>query len=160
MKKIFLILIISLFSFQVQGQEDNELNEMITSSIDSFITNEKSLVKQGYSLNDTCRYYICMDGLPEGFSYKGIQTITFFSLNSIERLPNYLKHKLKKGMRMLFIGLKISNNQLVISVGGRGVKRLKKGNLSIAISDWCFSTYEYSCERKKWILVKNRYGGI
>jgi hypothetical protein len=160
MKKIFLIFVVSFLSFQIQGQEHNQLNEMIISSINLYITNDKGLVKQGFSLRDTSRYYICMEGLPEDFSYDGIQNVTFFSLNNIEGVPNFLKHKLNKGIKMLFIGLKTSNNQLVISVKGRGVQRLKKKHLSIEIGDWGIFTYEYSCERKKWLLVKNKYGGI
>ncbi len=160
MKRIFLFFIVSLLFFQSQGQEHNQLNEMIISSINSYITNEKSLVKQGFSLRDTSRYYICMEGLPENFSYDSLQNITLFSLNNIEGIPNFLKHKLNKGIKMLFIGLKTSNNQLVISVKGRGVQRLKKKHLSIVIGDWGIFTYEYSCEKQKWLLVKNEYGGI
>ena len=135
MKRIFILFIILPLFFQAQGQEHDQLNEMITSSIKSYITNDKSLVKQGFSLRDTTRYYICMDGLPEDFSYDGIQNITFFSLNNIEGVPNFIKRKLNKGIKMLFIGLKTSSNQLVISVLGRGVKRLKKKHLSIEIGD-------------------------
>ena len=160
MKRIFVLFIILPLFFQAQGQEHDQLNEMITSSIKSYITNDKSLVKQGFSLRDTTRYYICMDGLPENFSYDGIQNITFFSLNNIEGVPNFIKRKLNKGIKMLFIGLKTSSNQLVISVLGRGVKRLKKKHLSIEIGDWGIFTYEYSCEKQKWLLVKNVYGGI
>lgn len=160
MKKIFLIFVVSFLSFQIQGQEHDQLNEMITSSINLYITNDKSLVKQGFGLRDTSRYYICMEGLPEHFSYDGIQNITFFSLNNIEGVPNFLKHKLNKGIGMLFIGLKTLNNQLVISVKDCGVRRLKKKHLSISISDWGVFTYEYSCERRKWLLVKSVYGGI
>ena len=152
MKRIFVLFIILPLFFQAQGQEHDQLNEMITSSINLYITNDKSLVKQGFSLRDTTRYYICMDGLPEYFSYDGIQNITFFSLNNIEGVPNFIKRKLNKGIKMLFIGLKTSSNQLVISVLGRGVKRLKKKHLSIEIGDWGIFTYEYSCEKKNGYL--------
>ena len=40
MKKLFLILTILLSSFQVQGQEKNQLNEMVTSSIDAYCQKE------------------------------------------------------------------------------------------------------------------------
>ena len=162
MKKLFLILTILLSSFQVQGQEENQLNEMITSSIDSFITNDKRFLVEHmrYSLNDTIRYYVCTDGLPDGFSYEGKQFITFFSLCNMDGLPNSLKNKLKKGMAMLSIILKIKNNQFVISVYEYVAKCPNKKNINLAACGWCVSTYEYSCEKKKWILVNIRKGGV
>jgi hypothetical protein len=137
-----------------------QLNKMIISSINSYITNDKDLVKQGYSLMDTSCYYICTDGLPADFPYDSVQNTTFFSLNNIEGAPNILKRKLKKGIKTLFVSLTISNNQLVITVAGRGVKRVKKKQISIVIGDWGISTYEYFCEKQKWLLSKTEYGGI
>jgi hypothetical protein len=142
----------------IQSQEP--LNKIIISSINSYIISDKDLVKQGFSLSDTSRYYICMDGLPADFPYDSIQNATFFSLKNIEGVPNVIKRKLKKGIGVLFVGIKISNNQLVITVAGRGVKRIKKRHISIVIGDWGIFTYEYSCEKQEWLLSKTEYGGI
>jgi hypothetical protein len=141
-------------------QRQYQLNKMIISSINSYIVSDKNLVKQGFSLADTSRYYICMDGLPADFPYNSVQNATFFSLNNIEGVPDVLKRKLKKGIKTLFVGLKISNNQLVITVAGRGVKRVKKKHISIVMGDWGIFIYEYSCEKQKWELQETKYGGI
>ncbi|MGL5919819.1 MAG: hypothetical protein ACRCZQ_04870, partial [Bacteroidales bacterium] len=69
-------------------------------------------------------------------------------------------HRLKKGIKTLFVGLKISHNQIIITVSGRVVKRVKKNNTSIGICDWCVSIYEYSCEKQKWELKETKYGGV
>ena len=109
---------------------------------------------------DTSRYYICMDGLPANFPCDSVHYVTFFCLNNLEGLPNSFKHKLKKGIKTLFVGLKISNNQIIITVSGRVVRRLKKNNTSIGLCDWGVSIYEYSCEKQKWELKETKYGGV
>jgi hypothetical protein len=49
---------------------------------------------------------------------------------------------------------------LVISLGGRIVKLIKNNNLEVSVGDWSVFTYEYSCEKQKWLLVNTEYGGI
>jgi hypothetical protein len=49
---------------------------------------------------------------------------------------------------------------LIIGIGGRRVKLIKKNNLEISIGDWSVFTYEYSCEKQKWLLTNTEYGGI
>lgn len=160
MKRIVSVIAVLFVLFQLKGQENNQLDKLVISSIKSYITDDKDLVRQGFSLMDTSRYYICMDGLPADFTYDSVQNATFFSLKNIEGIPHFLKYKLKKGIKTLFVGLKISNNQIIITVSGRGVKRTKKNNISIVIGDWCVSIYEYSCEKQKWELKETKYGGV
>jgi hypothetical protein len=136
------------------------LNAMIISSINSYIASDKDLVKQGFSLMDTSRYYVCVDGLPADFPYNSVQNSTFFSLNNVEGIPNFLKHKLNKGIKILFVWLKLTDRQLVIHIGGRGVKLIKKNQLGISVGDWGIFTYEYSCEKQKWELIETKFGGI
>jgi hypothetical protein len=160
MKRIISVIAILVVFFQLKGQENDQLNEVVILSINSYIINDKNLVRQGYSLLDTSRYYICMDGLPADFPYDSVQNVIFFSLKNIEGIPNFLKCKLKKGIKTLFVGIKISNNQLVITVAGRGVKLLKKNSINIVIGDWGIFTYEYSCEKQEWELKETKYGGV
>lgn len=160
MKRTISVIVVLFVLFQLKGQEKNQLDKLVISAIKSYIIDNKDLVRQRFSLQDTSRYYICMDGLPADFPCDSIQNVTFFSLNNLEGLPNSFKHKLKKGIKTLFVGLKISNNQIVITVTGRGVKRPKKNNISIVTGDWCVSIYEYSCEKQKWELIETKYGGI
>jgi hypothetical protein len=137
------------------------LNKMITSSINSYIENHKNLVRQGYGLKDTIHYYICWDGLPADFPYRSVQQNgTFFSLYNLSSLPGYFKRTLKKGIKTLFVGINLSNNQFVITIAGRGVKLVGKEYIHITIGDWGIFTYEYSCEKQKWELKESRYGGV
>lgn len=160
MKRIVSVIVVLFVLFQLKGQEMKQLDKFVISTIKSYIINNKDLVRQRFSLQDTSRYYICMDGLPADFPCDSVQNVTFFSLNNLEGLPNSFKHKLKKGIKTLFVGLKISNNQIIITVSGRVVRRLKRNNTSIGICDWGVSIYEYSCEKQKWELKETKSGGI
>ncbi|NCC98993.1 MAG: hypothetical protein EOL95_04715 [Bacteroidia bacterium] len=131
MKRIVSVIVVLFVLFQLKGQEINQLDKIIISSIKSYIIDDKDFVRQ----QDTSRYYICMDGLPADFPCDSVQNATFFSLKNLEGLPNSFKHQLKTGIKTLFVGLKISNNQIIITVSGRVVRRLKKNDTSIGICD-------------------------
>jgi YD repeat-containing protein len=158
--KICFSIVLFAVSSQIIGQNDNQLNSMIVSSIDSYIRSDKELVKQGFSLRDTSYYYVCIDGLPSDFHSDSLQNVVFFSLNNLEGLPNAFKSKLNKGIKTLFVKISLSNQRLEISISGRGVKRLGKNNLSILIGDWSIFIYEYSCNSQIWELKETKFGGI
>ena len=161
MKKILIFIVLFLVSSQlILGQDKNQLNKMIISSINSYIEWNNDFVRRGISLVDTSHYYVCMDGLPSDFPFGSFQNVTFFSLNNLEGLPSSFKSKLKKGIKTVFIGMNLSDNQLVFSVSGRGVQWLKKNNINIVMGDWGIFTYEYSCEKQEWELRETKYGGI
>lgn len=160
MKRIVSVIVLLFVLFQLKGQENNQLDRIVISAIKSYIINNKDLVKNKISLQDTSRYYICRDGLPADFPYDNTQNATFFSLNNLDGLSSQLKNKFRKGIKALFVGLKISNNQIIITVSGRIVRLLKKNNLNITISDWGIFTYEYSCEKQEWELKEPKYGGV
>jgi hypothetical protein len=160
MKRICFFIAVLFLCFHSKGQENNQLNEMIISSINSYIEWDKDFVRRGISLMDTSWYYICIDGLPADFHYDSVQNTTFFSLKNIEGLPYAFKNKLKKGVKVLFVGINLSNSQLVITAAGRGVKRLKRKHIGIKIGDWSIFTYKYSCEKQEWELKETKYGGV
>ena len=145
------------------GQKDNQLNEMIISSINSYIEWNNDFVKRGISLGDTCNHYICIDGLPSAFPYGSIKNATFFSVNffRIYQTTNYLlNNQLKKGMEALFVYFELKNNQLQITVSSKNVKLIKKKQIGIGLSDWGIFTYEYSCDKQEWSLVEIKYDGV
>ena len=146
--------------FQLEGEAGNQLNEMITSSINSYITWKNSFVKDGITLHDTCHYWVCKDGFPADFPYDSMQNVTFLSLHNLNGLSKSLRKELKKGIDACFVWLKLTERQLIIGIGGRRVKLIKKNNLEISIGDWSVFTYEYSCEKQKWLLTNTEYGGI
>ena len=146
--------------FQLEGEAGNQLNEMITSSINSYITWKNSFVKDGITLHDTCHYWVCKDGFPADFPYDSMQNVTFLSLHNLNGLSKSLRKELKKGIDACFVWLKLTERQLVIGIGGRIVKLIKNNNLEVSVGDWSVFTYEYSCEKQKWMLVNTEYGGI
>ncbi|HPK29423.1 MAG TPA: hypothetical protein PK979_00065 [Bacteroidales bacterium] len=146
--------------FQLEGEAGNQLNEMITSSINSYITWKNSFVKDGITLHDTCHYWVCKDGFPADFPYDSMQNVTFLSLHNLNGLSKSLRKELKKGIDACFVWLKLTERQLVIGIGGRRVKLIKKSDFEISMGDWSVFTYEYSCEKQKWLLTNTEYGGI
>lgn len=160
MKRIYFFIAVLFISFQSKGQNVNQLNEMINSSINSYITWDNDFVKRGISLRDTCKHYVCKDGLPADFPFDSIQNVIFFSLHNLKGLSKSFQKELKKGISAYFVWIRLTNKQLVITVGGRGVRLMKKNNVGISVGDWGIFTYEHSCEKQKWLLVNNDYGGI
>ena len=160
MKRISFVIVVLFMFFQSKGQETNQLNEMINSSINSYIVWSNDFVKQGISLRDTCQYYVCKDGFPADFPFSSMQNVTFFSLHNLNGLPKSFQKELKKGISACFVWIKLTGKQLVITVGGRGVKLIKKNNIGISVGDWGIFTYEYSCNKQEWELKETKFGGI
>lgn len=160
MKRILIVIVAFFLSFQMKGQKNNQLNEIITASINSHIAWKNDFVKRGIIQNDTCLNYFCKEGLPTGFPYDNMKNIVFFSLENLDGLPKSFKKELKKGVDACFIWINLTNNQLVITVRDQGVKLMKKSHIEIRASDWSIFTYEYSCEKQKWLLIETKNGGV
>ena len=94
MKYILISILLFPLSSQLVGQDKNQLNEIIVSSINSYIEWNNDFVKREISLMDTSHHYICMDGLPADFPFGEIRNATFFSLNNLKGLPNFFKMQL------------------------------------------------------------------
>jgi hypothetical protein len=161
MKTILVLSILFFVSNRLVGQDNNRLGQFIASSINSYIVNDKDLVSQGFSVRDTSHYYICMDGLPATFPYDSVKNATFFSLHNLDGLPKSFKKRLrKKGIRAYFVWLELTDRELSIHIGSRGIKLRKNKNLEIIVSDWGIFTYEYFCETREWKLRTVKYGGV
>lgn len=160
MKSTWILILLFSISIQLIGQDKNSLNTMIASSLNSYISNDKDLAFKGINLMYTSHYFICMDGLPSYFSIDSIKNATFFSLINLEGLPKSFKNKLKKGIKALFVNINLLENQLIVTVSGRIVKYKKKENIDIIVEDWSIYIYKYSCEKQKWLFLKNEYGGV
>ena len=160
MKKICVLIVMLCGAGHLLGQNKNQLNEMIVSSINSYIEWNNDFVKREISVGDTCNHYICIDGLPSAFPYDSIKNVTFFSLHNVNGLSKSFQKELKKGISACFAWIKLTNTQLVISVGGRGVKLIKKNHIGISVVDWGVFTYEYSCDKQEWVLKETKFGGI
>ncbi|MDR3327711.1 MAG: hypothetical protein LBT04_06265 [Prevotellaceae bacterium] len=160
MKKIYFVIMLISMSSQLVGQSNNQLNEMIIESLRSYLNYSSELQKKVCSNCEKHNTYICNDGLPADFPCDSMQNVTFLSLHNWNGLSKSLQKELKKGISACFVWLKLTDRQLVISIGGRSVKLIKKNNLGISVGDWGIFTYEYSCEKQKWLLVNTEYGGI
>ena len=77
MKKIIAVIGLMLVCLSSDAQVGNLLNEMIISSINSYIDRNEGFVKRGNSFCDTCHHYICKDGLPAEFPYDSINNAIF-----------------------------------------------------------------------------------
>ena len=160
MKKIWIFTVVFLLSSQLIGQTKNQLDELIISSLNSFITESNKPVK-GVINSDTTHYYVRMDGLPLNFPYNSLKNVTFISLENIEGLPNSFKKQLNKGKRILFVNILLTDNQFIITVFNNSVKRIKKNRINIKVGfHWGIYTYEYSCKKQEWRLKETKYGGI
>ncbi len=154
MKKIWIFIAIISLSIQVNGQIKNELNEMIISSLNTYIDHTCNWMNKGDIV------YVCKDGLPSYFPVDSMQNVTFFSVDFFSVYSNPFKKKLKKGIGALFVSFELINNQLRITVSSRSVKLINKKNIGVGLSNWGNYFYEYSCENQQWILVETKYGGI
>ncbi len=142
------------------GQCKNQLNEMIISSINSYITWNNNFEKQrNNSFNSYCTY-VCKDGLPINFPFDRLQNTTFFTVNPFDTYSNSFKKKLKKGICVLFVSFELTNNRLRITVSNKSIKSIKKKNINIGLSDWGVYLYEYLCEIQEWKLKETKYEGI
>ena len=156
-KTLILTLIILSFSNQMLGQRENQLNDMIISSLNSFIA-ESNRPMKGVTNRDTTHYYICRDGLPVFFPYDSMQNVTFVSLRNIEGLPNSFKRKLNNGIRILSVSTRLTDNQFIITVSNRHVRRTRRNHLSVETGFHVgFFTYEYCCEKQEWRLKEIEY---
>ena len=161
MKRIWIFIAIFFVSSQMKGQQDNQLNKILTESIFLYLEYKTDLHSRvckncgAYTLP-----YVCKDGLPSDFPYDSLKNISSFTLNNIEGYPNSFKKILNKGISAWFVGIKLTNNQIVITISGRGVKRMKKNHIGISVGDWGIFTYEYFCDKQEWELKETKYGGI
>jgi hypothetical protein len=161
MKKIWFLIAIFFISSQLNGQRINHLDNMIISSLNSFIAESNDNVRRGIVRADTTYYYVCTDGLPALFPYDSLKNVAFFSLQNLEGLPNSFKRKLNKGINALFVNIRLTNNQLIITVSDNSVRRIKKNHIGIATGfHFGFFTYEYSCDKQEWKLQETKFGGI
>lgn len=159
MKRICFFTVVLFLCFHSKGQENNQLNEMIISSVNSYISWKNDL-RKNLGWQHSSNYYICQDGFPRNFPFDSLQNVIYGSLENIEGLSSTYKKKLNKGIGFLFVGIEITDNRLFIAVSGRNVKRTKKNNVNIALVDWGHYFYEYSCEKQKWELKETKYGGV
>ena len=145
---------------QIKGQEKNQLNEMINSSINSYVSWKNDLVKRKILQSDTTLHYISKNGLPTGFSYDNTNNIIFLNLDNLCTATNSFLKELRNGIPVYFLGLKLTDNRFILTVSSHNVKLTKKRNLEISLSDWSIFTYEYSCEEKNWKITEVTHEGI
>ena len=161
MKKTLIVIAALFLLGQLKGQETNQLNDMIISSIRSEIAwNDNYLMERGWQKQEHC--YVCSDGFPRDFPYNNdsLKNVTYFSLAFASVYQNPFKKELKKGIGFLEVGYRLTNNTLRISVVPASIKR-KSGQFFVEVNleDIGIYFYEYSCDKQKWELMKIRKGG-
>lgn len=56
--------------------------------------------------------------------------------------------------------MEIIDNQLILTLTSRNVRLTKNGHLNMSLTIWKKYIYEYSCNKQKWILIEEKYGGV
>ena len=162
MKRFCLVSLLILVAFYVRGQGENQLNDMIISSIKSFmyedsinhhVRNHNKIDK--YSIT----YNISVDGLPRSFPYDSLRNVYYYTLLNPSSLIQSKRREFKKGTSILEISIRALDDKIIIIIFPQSVK-LKRNIFHLGISVWGIYTYAYSQEQKKWILIKKKEGGI
>lgn len=147
-----------LLAFNVKGQEkkSEDLNNMIISSIQSYIdedynTNYADNVNKN---KDSITYFIALDGLPRTFPLDSLRNILFFTYHSKIRFKKF-KKEFKKGTSALEIDIRTSDDKFSIGINSVNVI-YKRKSYHKKITGRTVYLYAYSQEQKKWILIKKR----
>ena len=143
-----------LFSLcmQVNGKENNQLNNLLVSSINTYITNYNKID----SLPNANHYYICLDIFPDDFPMHKVPNPFYFTFDNYLIKP--LKRALSKGVPLNFPDISLTNDLLNIIITTKMVKLLKDNTFDISTIYWGIYTYKYSCKQQKWILEETKYG--
>lgn len=147
------------FEKDFEGQNEKLLYKGIRITLTEFIKKKKEFVELGItkSFNNLT---VCIDGFPPNFYFESmIEGITINYISLIDYSDN--EKKLQKGMGILILSpIEINTNKLEINLAYFSVKLLGKTHFNMSYLDSMKSIYEYSCERKEWILIETKYGSV
>ena len=162
MKRFCLVLLLILVAFNVRGQGENQLNDIIISSIKTQMYDDSVRFyarhpdkKEKFSY----RYNICVDGLPGSFPYDSLKNVRYYSYYNLSPLTKSMRWKFKKSTTIFDISIRASDDKIIIVITPLGAK-LKRNKWKLSVSIWFTYTYAYSQEQKKWILINKEEGGI
>ena len=157
MKRFCLVSLLILVAFYVRGQGKNQLNDVIISSIKSYMYEDSINYNKidKYSIT----YNILVDGLPRSFPYDSLRNVYFYTHLNPSSLIKSKRREFKKGTSILKISIRALEDKIIIIIFPQSVK-LKRNIFHFRVSDWVIYTYAYSQEQKKWILIKKKEGGI
>lgn len=158
MKRLCFVSLLMLLAFNVKGQEkkSEDLNNMIISSIQSYIDEDYNTNYAG-NVNknkDSITYFIALDGLPRTFPLDSLRNICYFSYYYKIRFKKF-KKEFKQGTTALEIDIRTSDDKFSIGINSVNVI-YKRKSYHKKITGRTVYLYEYSQEQKKWILIKKR----
>lgn len=144
---------ILLLSSQLQGQENNQLENMIKLGLNSYVEKLKESSSNTYP-------YFSIDNYPPHFNFGDtIRGIPIKYINLQNR--SACKKELKKGLEVISLTrLQLEKNSLKITFAMYNAKIEGKSDLHMAIVESRTFVYIYSCEKEKWILQETKYGGV
>ena len=167
MKKIIFVVSFVLVCSLSSAQEGSQLDKMINESLFSYLNNWAD------SYSRVCRdckeydIYICLDGYPRNFVFseeirnmknlKGMRSVKFVSFMNLSG-----QKELKRGKwyGVVFPGISLEKNRLIISVTKGSISVTGNNQLKKSFYDWGNYTYEYFPDKQEWILVKTEYDGL
>lgn len=155
MKIIISLIIVCLFSINVSGQ-NNELGDVIQSSLNSYVKEKKESINRATMKN---KFYFSIDNYPPHFNFKDtIQGIPIKYINLDNRSP--YKTQLKEGVNIATLNkVELEKNRMTISFNSYSAK-LKNRMLYMSLYESMIFIYEYSCEKQEWLLLKTEQNGV
>lgn len=135
--------------------EDDQITKMIQNALFTVLKIEKEYIDSGFTnrkINDD--FYIWIDHYPAGF--EPIQEILDLKLRlKYISIYSLTKKQKKKGVDGIgFSGVRIDGDKIKLYFSSKNVF-LKGNQLYMGIDGDGYSfEYEYSCEKKEWILIK------
>ena len=147
---IFFLAFISIISTGI-AQSSNELHNMINNCLNDCLTDTRasSVALEGYPFR-----FRASDSVKNNLKNRQLKVVSITS-------PKFRKYLKKEQYVLLFDGIFLDSNKLIIQFSERSVQyKTKEKYLNIAISDWYKYIYEYSYEEKRWILIEKVFDGI
>jgi len=137
--------------------ETNQLNEVLIESLRLNLKHDLDFHNKHFKDRPPPKNYVCKEGLPAGFPFDVLPDVTFFSMWDSNKSFQKI---LKKGIGAYLVYITLTGKQIIVTIDDRGVKLARKNHVETSISDWGVITYDYSCEKQKWLLVNTEYNGI
>lgn len=159
MKKTLISILLLLFSFEAFSQSNNQLFEMINTSLMKYIQNQKESVNKGIILScNPSESYLLIDNYPLNFEFSQEIKDRNFKIISFN---NYHKKLLKKPQHIVvFMGPIIENDMIKITFADWSVS-CKRNILNVVVgAGWITSSWKYSSDSKQWELIAIDVGGI
>ena len=138
-------------------RKDNQLYVMLIESLRSYREHHVDYLNMTFKKPPPKHWFISQEGLPLGFPFERLPEATFFYWWNIDALEKSHQEEFKKGVSAYYVNIKLVDKYFIIAIGEYAVKRVKRNRIETVLCGSAVFTYEYSCEKQIWMLVKAKY---